>query len=107
MDFDAEAIFHKLTESGEDWADKDSAANLLEQNKNILLADLELDAPADTEKARERFARAHASYKEHIAVMITARREANKAKVKYECLRVLAELRRTEASTRRAEMMLR
>jgi hypothetical protein len=39
--------------------------------------------------------------------MVTARKEANRARVKYDSMRVLAEMRRTQESTRRAEANIR
>jgi hypothetical protein len=38
---------------------------------------------------------------------VTARKAANKARVRYDSARVLAELRRSQESTRRAEMTMR
>ena len=39
-DFDPEKIFHQLAEAGEEWADKQAAAELLEETKKTLLAEL-------------------------------------------------------------------
>ena len=106
IDFDPEAIYQKLNEAGEEWVDKDSAANLLEETKKTLLAELK-QSFTGSDVERERNALAAAEYKLHVKNMVVARREANRAKVRYDSMKVLAELRRTEASTRRAEMMLR
>lgn len=105
-DFDPEAIFHRLMVAGEDWTDKDAAACMLEETKKTLLAEL-MTGFSGSNAERERQALADAAYKHHIKTMVAARKEANRAKVRYDSTKVLAEMRRTEASTKRAEMMLR
>ena len=56
--------------------------------------------------AAEKAAYASEKYYTHINAMVEARREANRARVRYDSLRVYAELRRTTEATRRAEMQL-
>ena len=56
---------------------------------------------------RERIALADTTYKHHLRTMVAARRESNRAKVRYDRVRVLAEMRRTQESTRRAEANIR
>lgn len=106
MDFEPEAIYQKLAEAGEEWADKDAAANILEETKKTLLAEL-MTGFQGSNAERERCALADTTYKHHLKTMTAARKEANKAKVRYDSMRVLAELRRTQESTRRAEANLR
>ena len=106
MDFDPEAIYQRLSEAGEEWADKDAAANLLEETKKTLLAEL-MQGFQGSNAERERCALADTTYKHHLKTMVAARKEANRARVRYDSMKVLAELRRTEQSTRRAEMTLR
>ena len=106
MDFDPEAIYQRLSEAGEEWADKDAAANLLEETKKTLLAEVMQGFPGSNAE-RERCALADTTYKHHLKTMVAARKEANRARVRYDSMKVLAELRRTEQSTRRAEMTLR
>ena len=105
-DFDPEAIYQKLSEAGEEWADKDAAANLLEETKKTLLAELMQGFQGSTAE-RERNALADAAYKLHLTNMVSARKEANRARVKYDAARVLAELRRSQESTRRMEVYQR
>lgn len=105
-DFDPEAIYTKLAEAGETWADAEAAAEILEENKKTVLAEIMAGFQGSTAE-RERNALADSSFKQHLKKMTEARREANRARVRYDSMRVLAEMRRTEASTRRAEMMLR
>lgn len=102
-----EKIYHDIVESGEDWADKDSAANLLEETKKTVLAELMGGCAASTVAGREQEALADPVYRLHLTNMVTARKEANRAKVRYDAVKVLAELRRTQESTRRAEAQIR
>ena len=105
-DFDPDSIFSKLVESGEEWCDKQAAAEILEENKKTVLAEIMAGFQGSTAE-RERNALADSPYKLHLKNMTAARSEANRARVRYDSMKVLAEMRRTEASTRRAEMMMR
>lgn len=102
MNFAPETIYKQLLEAGEDWADKEAAADLLEQTKKTVLAEL-MNAIDGSAAERERVALADPAYKLHVTNMSAARREANRARVKYDSARVLAEMRRTQESTRRME----
>ena len=106
IDFDPESIFKRLVDAGEEWTDKEAAAEILEENKKTILAEIMQGFQGSTAE-RERCALADGTYKLHLKNMVLARKEANRARVRYDSMKVLAELRRTEASTRRAEMMLR
>ena len=105
-DFNPEVLYKKLVEAGEDWTDRQAAAELLEETRKTVLAEL-MCATQGSMAARETEALADPVYKLHVTNMVTARKEANRARVRYDSMRVLAELRRTEQSTRRAEMSLR
>ncbi len=100
-------MYQEIVKAGEDWADKESAADLLEETKKSVLAELVNDAPGSTVAAKEQAALADPAYKLHLKTMVAARKEANRARVRYDAARVLAELRRTQESTRRAEAMIR
>jgi hypothetical protein len=104
---DAEKIYAQVIKAGEDWADAEAAASLLEETKRSVLARLKNECPAASDAAKEMYALAEPDYKKHIGDMIAARRAANKARVRYDSSKILAELRRSEESTRRAEMNLR
>ena len=105
-DFDPEAIFRRLEDAGNDWADKNAAAEILEETKKTLLAEL-MQGFQGSNAERERIALADTTYKHHLRTMVAARREANRARVRYDSVRVLAEMRRTQESTRRAEANIR
>lgn len=106
-EFDPDRIRERLVEVGEDWADKDAAASLLEETKKTVLAELRLKAEGSTGAAKEMNALADPVYRHHVTSMVAARREANKAKIRWETGKTWAELRRSQESTKRAEMGMR
>ena len=106
-DFDPDRIYKQLADAGEDWADKQAAAELLEETKKSVLAELMNAETGLSVSARESNALANPAYKLHLTNMVAARREANRARVRYDSMKVLAEMRRTQESTRRAEINLR
>ena len=106
-DFDPEVIFHELAKAGEYWADCQAAAEMYEESKKTVLAQLMNDLDGSSNAERERLALASKLYQEHIEAMVGARKEANKARVRYDSFKVLAEMRRTQESTRRSEANIR
>jgi hypothetical protein len=106
-EFDPDKIYHQIVTSGEEWADCEAAASLLEETRRTVLAELmnSLDKSMSM-AAKESYALADPTYKLHVTNMVTARKEANRTKVRYDAVRVLAEMRRSQESTRRAEMRL-
>lgn len=106
MALDAETVYATLVKAGEEWADADAAASLLEETKKAVIAKLINEAEGSV-NAREYKALADPEYRKHCEGMVTARKAANKARVRYDSAKVLAELRRSEESTRRAEMTMR
>jgi hypothetical protein len=107
MKFDSDRAYDALIKTGEDWADKDAAASILEETKKSVLARLKNQSGAKSDAAREAEALCHADYLQHLEVMVEARKAAIKARVRYDSAKTLAEMRRSEESTRRAEMTLR
>lgn len=107
MSFDPDKAFDALLKSGEDWADKQAAAELLEEAKKSVLAKLMLEAEGTTQGQREMYALADPQYREFLEGMVSARKAANKARVRYDSAKVLAELRRSQEATRRAEANIR
>lgn len=104
---DADSIYESLVRAGEDWADKEAAAALLEETLKTVKAKLMNECQAASIAAKEMLALADDEYKAFVTGMVQARKAANKAKVKYDSAKVLAELRRSQESTRRAELTLR
>lgn len=107
MSFDPDKAFDALIRAGEDWADKEAAADLLEETKKSVLADLQLKSEGTTGSAREMYALADPKYRDFVEGMVNARKAANKARVRYDSAKVLAELRRSQEATRRAEASIR
>ena len=105
--FNPDEILERLRIAGEEWCDLDAAANALEETKKTLLAELLLKADAGTVAMREAQAAADPAYRLHVTNMVVARKEANRAKVRYDTAKIWAELIRTRESSRRAEMGLR
>lgn len=110
MSLDPEKIFLELEKAGNSWSDLNAAADILERAEKSLLSGIMLDKMQDGTKTvskAEAEALASPTYQEHITQSIEARRLANRAKVRFDALKMLAELRRSEESTRRAEINLR
>jgi hypothetical protein len=104
--FSPELVYAELLKSGEAWADADAAATLLEETLRSVRSELKLDSSEKSDAARETEALASPSFKAHVVSMVEARRVANRARVGYDAVRTLADLRRSEHATRRAEAQL-
>lgn len=108
MSLDPEAIYKEVTDAGEDWADKKSAYEMLDDNTKSVLADITsnfMDGRMSKTEAEMR-ALASGEYKNHLASVSAARKAWLKAQVRYDSLKMLAELKRSQESTRRQEMRL-
>lgn len=104
---DAESIYTQIVKAGEEWADAEGAASLLEETRKSVLAKLMNESAVASIAGKEMMALADPEYRKFVEGMVSARKTANKARVRYDSAKVLAELRRSEESTRRAEMTLR
>ncbi len=104
--FNPDRAFTDLIKAGEDWADKEAAASLLEETRKSVMAKLVNESEGSV-AAREYKALGDPEYKSFVEGMVTARKAANKAKVRYDSAKVLAEMRRTQETTRRAEASIR
>lgn len=91
---------------GISWAEKNAAADLLEESKKSVLAELAQKATGGVAE-RERVALASDVYQAHLIAMVNARRDANIARVNYDGAKAWLEMARSVESTRRAEMTLR
>lgn len=94
-------IHEKLVKLGEEWAIANYAADLLEETKKPELARL-MSKVDGSIAAKEAEAQANPLYREHIAKMCEARRDANIAKVKYDSAKAYVELLRTQSANERA-----
>lgn len=100
-------IYNAIIKAGEEWADAEAAASLLEETRKSVLARLMNESAIASLGGKEMVALADHEYKAFVEGMVTARKAANKARVRYDSAKVLAELRRSQESTRRAEMQIR
>lgn len=108
MTFEPEKIYAEVLACGEDWADKKAAYEALADNSKSVLAEIKgryLDA-GETQGAAETRSLSSPDYREHLVALSKARSEFLRAQVRYDSLRMLAEFRRSQESTRRAEMKL-
>ncbi len=104
---DADKLAQELRKRGDDWADKDSAYRALEEVQKTVLAESFLDAEAGSVAEREARARSSLKFREHIASLNEARKNANRARVAYDVFKVYCEMKRTNASSQRALVELR
>ena len=100
-------IHARFVQLGEDWADKEAAANAYEETRRSVRAEIMRQSNEKTIAAAEAFAEASIRYKEHIISMVEARRAANRAHVNFKAVNVWVELTRSVESTKRAEMQIR
>lgn len=107
MSLNPDKTYDALIRAGEEWADADAAASLLEETRKSILAKLMAENQAASIGAKEMYALADPEYRKHVEGMVSARKAANKARVRYDSAKVLAEMRRSVESTKRAEMTLR
>ena len=102
----ANELFQKLTQAGEEWADRQAAYNILEDTKTAVLARLMMKSTAASVAAKEVEAKASIEFQGHVETTQDAMKAALKAKVRYEAIKTWIDLRRSEEATRRAEMKL-
>ncbi len=103
MAFNPNEIAERMRLAGEEWADLDAAANMLEESRKSVLAEL-MNQCEGSMASRESEALANPAYKLHITNMVTARKDANRARVKFDTAKAWVELVRTSEATKRAEM---
>lgn len=108
MSLNADEIYTQVLAAGEEWADRKAAYEALDDNTKSVLADITsnyMDAKLTRAEAETR-ALASSDYKHHLATVSAHRKAWLQAQVRYDSLKMLAELRRSEESTRRQEMKL-
>ena len=102
-----DVIYESIISAGESWADAEAAAAMLEETRKSVLAKCMNESDATSIAAKEMYALADPEYRKFVEGMVQARKAANKARVRYDSAKVLAELRRSQESSRRAEMQIR
>jgi hypothetical protein len=105
----ATTIAERLASAGEEWADKEAAASLLEDTRKRVRAQVAVAHIAEGASAAkaELLAEASDQYHEHLQAMVEARKAANIARVNYDAGKTWTDLVRTQEATKRAEMNLR
>lgn len=106
---DPNEIFNRLVELGEAWADANAAAALWEETQKSFLAQLTARASGGggrSHAAAQNDALGSNEYQQHCRNMVLARRDANKARVRYDSAKMWAELLRSANANRRTEMAL-
>lgn len=101
------AIRADIVSLGEEWADRDAAASLLEETRKSILADIINRTPGSSYAARESVALADPEYRQHLTSMVECRRLANRARVAHDASKIEADMMRSAEATRRAEINLR
>jgi len=104
---DADRIAQELSERGLAWADALAAADALEETKKSVLAELMVGSGGKSAAEKEMLALAAPEFRQHIESMVAARRQANRARVRFDTYKAWIELSRTNASTERALATLR
>lgn len=102
MKLEPDVIYERLTFLGDEWAELNYAAELLEETRKSVMAELANQSGESSATAKESFALRHGDYKEFVTKMVKARYNANKAKVKYDSAKVWVDLLRTQNANERA-----
>jgi len=104
MDHSPDTVKDRLIAVGEEWADKNAAAQLLEETRKTMFAKMCNICSAESIAAKEKFAYAHEEYIAHVELMVEARRVANRARVKFDSAKVWIDLERSKQVTERQLM---
>ena len=106
-DINPTAVYQAYIESGNDYADKRGAAELLEGSLKSLKAQITLEAKAAEKMSvaeAELIALSSNKYRDAMKQAIQARTEANRAQVRYTATQALWEAQRSQESSQRAAM---
>ena len=108
MSLDPDKIYAHIMECAKEWVSADEESRKLHELQPIILAEIfnRMDESASVAQ-RKSWAMASAEYKLHITNMVAAKTKANSTLARYKAAQNLAELRRSEESSRRAEMNIR
>jgi len=93
-------------EAGDDWADKEAAASLLEDCKSAYMAELCIGQGDIPVNRAEMNVKASRKWREYIENMVEARKQANKARVYLESIKMRAMEQHSKEATFRAEARL-
>lgn len=93
-------------EAGEDWADKEAAAQLLEDTKSAYMAQWCAEQGDIPVNRAEQIVKGSPRWMEHVKQIVEARKQANKAKVYLESIKMRAMEIHARDANYRAEMRL-
>lgn len=109
MYINPDELVHVLATRGEDWADKEAAAQALEESRRAFRAQLAaeyMEKGVNSVAGAELRAEADPRYHEYVRNMTEARRLANIARVNFDSQKAYIELKRSQIATMRAEAQL-
>lgn len=108
MEFDGSNISwaDRYREAGIIWADRESAAQILEDCKSATMAQWQTELGDMPINRAEQTVKASARWKDYVVDTIEARRRANVAKVELEYIRMKAMEFQAKDANKRAEMRL-
>ena len=92
--------------AGEDWADKEAAASVLEDTKGSVMAQRQAALGDIAVNRAEQIVRASPEWVNHINQIVQARKEANLAKIHLEVVRMNYMREQAEQANRRTEMRM-
>lgn len=95
-------IYRELVEAGDAWAAAHEDAEMLRETQKILKAKCMNESEEKSISAKELSAFSDPRYENHVHMMVACGCVEAKAKVRYECLKIQAELMRTAAANERA-----
>jgi len=96
----------RYREAGEDWADKEAAASLLEDSKSAVMAQWQTELGDIPVNRAEQTVKASARWMDYITDMIEARRQANLAKVRLEAIRMKSMEYQGKEANQRTELRI-
>src|SRR5262245_50518680 len=106
-ELDPDHLRQRLMDLGNEWADQNAAADILEETKKTVLAEVMSQCNAKSRSEREDFALNSEIYRDHLVAMVEARRKANRARVAFDSAKTWNDLARTLEATNRAQMGMR
>ena len=105
---DPDKIYEAIMSAAKEWVTADEESRRLTKLEKVVLAEITNQQDhALSHPVRLSLALASPEYRLHVTKMIAAKTEANMTQARYKAAQSLAELRRSQESSRRAEMGVR
>ena len=101
--YDPKKIYEQLIDAGDSWADAKAGYEQLHEVTKSVLASLKKKYQGSNADKTDQ-ALADDEYQEHLKAVASARKDYLLAQVRYDSIKALSDHRRTEQSTRRAEI---